>query len=89
MNKTQFVEAIADKACLTKKQADAAYSAMLEVIVETLKTGEKISLTGFGSYELKHKEARELFNPLTKERVKVAESDTPTFKMGKSFKDQF
>ena len=89
MNKTQFVEEIATKANLTKKQADAAYSAMMETIVETLKNGEKISLVGFGSFELKHKEARELFNPLTKERVKIDASDVPTFKMGKAFKDLF
>lgn len=89
MNKTQFVEEIANKANLTKKQADAAYSAMLATIVETLKQGEKISLVGFGSFELKHKEARELFNPLTKERVKIDASDVPTFKMGKAFKDLF
>ncbi len=89
MNKTQFVEEIASKANLTKKQADAAYSAMMETIVETLKNGEKISLVGFGSFELKHKEARELFNPLTKERVKIDASDVPTFKMGKAFKDLF
>lgn len=89
MNKTQFVEEIAVKANLTKKQADAAYSAMISTIVETLKEGEKISLVGFGSFELKHKEERELFNPLTKERVKIAASDVPTFKMGKAFKDLF
>lgn len=89
MNKTQFVEEIASKANLTKKQADAAYSAMMETIVETLKNGEKISLVGFGSFELKHKDARELFNPLTKERVKIDASDVPTFKMGKAFKDLF
>lgn len=89
MNKTQFVEEIATKANLTKKQADAAYSAMIETIVETLKEGEKISLVGFGSFELKHKDARELFNPLTKERVQIGASDVPTFKMGKAFKDLF
>lgn len=89
MNKTEFVEAIAEKACLTKKQADAAYQAMVEVVKETLKNGEKISLVGFGSYELKHKEAREVYNPLTKERVQIAATDVPTFKMGKAFKELF
>lgn len=89
MNKTEFVEAVAEKAGLTKKQADAAYLAMVEVVKETLKAGDKISLVGFGSYELKHKPAREVFNPLTKEKVKIAETDVPTFKMGKAFKDLF
>lgn len=89
MNKTEFVEAIAEKAGLTKKQADSAYLAMVEVVKETLKAGDKISLVGFGSYELKHKPAREVFNPLTKEKVKIAETDVPTFKMGKAFKDLF
>ena len=89
MNKTEFVEAVAEKACLTKKQADAAYHAMVDVIAETLKGGEKISLVGFGSFELKHKDAREVYNPLIKKNVKIAESNVPTFKMGKAFKELF
>lgn len=89
MNKTEFVQAVAEKSCLTKKQAEASYQAMLEVIAETLKSGEKISLVGFGSFELKNKPAREVYNPLTKKRMKIAETNVPTFKLGKAFKDLF
>ena len=89
MNKTEFVQAIAGEACLTKKQAEAFYQAQLKVIEETLKKGEKITLTGFGSYELKHKEAREIYNPLTKQKTKLEAANVPSFKMGNAFKDLF
>jgi len=89
MNKTEFVKALAEKAELTKKQAEAVYEAQLEIIKKTLKAGEKIQLVGFGSYELKSKPAREVYNPLTKKRVQLAACKVPAFKMGKAFKDLF
>lgn len=89
MNKTEFVKALAEKAELTKKQAEAVYEAQLEIIKKTLTAGEKIQLVGFGTYELKSKPAREVYNPLTKKRVKLAACKVPAFKMGKAFKDLF
>lgn len=89
MNKGQFVKAIAEKADLTAKQADAAYKAFVETVVEELKKGEKVQLVGFGTFELQHKPAREAFNPLTGEKVKVAASKAPKLKIGKGFKDLF
>lgn len=89
MNKTEYVKLVAEKAGLTHKQAEAAYQAQLEVIQKALKAGDKISLVGFGTYELKKKPAREVFNPLTKQKVKIKASKVPTFKMGKTFKDLF
>lgn len=86
MNKTEFIGAIAEKASLTRKQAEGAYDAMLATIEETLKKGEKIQLVGFGSYDIKEKPAREVFNPLTKQKQKIAASKVPAFKMGKAFK---
>ena len=89
MNKTEFITEIASKAELSKKQAEAAYDAMLGTIVETLKAGEKIQLVGFGNFELKEKPAREVFNPITKKKQTLPASRVPSFKMGKSFKAQF
>ncbi len=89
MNKTEFIAEIAAKADLTKKQAETAYDAMLETIVEALKKGDKVQLVGFGSFELKEKPAREGVNPATGEKVKIAASKNPTFKMGKAFKELF
>lgn len=89
MNKTEFVAEVAKKADLTQKQAAAAYEAMLETVVEALKAGDKVQLVGFGSFELKQKPAREVFNPLTKQKQKLAASKVPAFKMGKAFKALF
>jgi len=89
MNKTEFLAEVASKAELSKKQAEAAYDAMLETVVEALKGGEKVQLVGFGSFELKEKPAREVFNPLTKQKQKLAACKVPAFKMGKAFKAQF
>lgn len=89
MNKTEFIAEVASKAELSKKQAEAAYEAMLETVVEALKGGEKVQLVGFGSFELKEKPAREVFNPLTKQKQKLAACKVPAFKMGKAFKAQF
>ncbi len=89
MNKTEFIAEMAEKAELSKKQAEAAYDAMLETIVKALKAGDKVQLVGFGSFEIKEKPAREVFNPLTKQKQKLAASKVPAFKMGKAFKAQF
>ena len=62
---------------------------MLETIVEALKKGDKVQLVGFGSFELKEKPAREVFNPLTKKKQTLEASKGPAFKMGKAFKAQF
>lgn len=89
MNKTEFIAEVASKAELSKKQAEAAYEAMLETVVEALKGGDKVQLVGFGSFELKEKPAREVFNPLTKQKQTLAACKVPAFKIGKAFKAQF
>ena len=89
MNKTEFIREVADRAELSRKQAEAAYNAMLDTIVEALKAGDKVQLVGFGSYELKEKPAREVYNPLTKQKQKNAASKVPSFKIGKAFKELF
>jgi DNA-binding protein HU-beta len=89
MNKGQFIKSIAEKADLTGKQADDAYKAFLDTVVEQLKNDEKIQLVGFGTFELQHRPAREAFNPLTGQKVQVAASKAPKLKIGKSFKKLF
>lgn len=89
MNKTEFIRAISDKAGITMKDITVVYDAMLEVVEEALKAGEKISLVGVGSIELKNVEAKTGINPRTKETVKIPACKKPTFKFGDAFKAKF
>ena len=87
MNKAEFVAAIAEEAGLTKKDADAAVKAFTEVVTEELKKGEKIQLTGFGTFEVSERAARSGRNPRTGETMKMKASKAPKFKAGKALKD--
>ena len=87
MNKAEFVTAIADKAEISKKDAEAAVKAFTEVVAEELKKGEKIQLVGFGTFEVAERPAREGRNPRTGETMKIAASKAPKFKAGKALKD--
>ena len=87
MNKTQLIEAIADKSGLKKKEAEAALNAMTEAITEALKAGDKVQLVGFGTYEVKGRAARSGRNPKTGETIQIAASKHPAFSAGKALKD--
>ena len=87
MNKTEFVAAIADKAGISKKDADAAVKAFTEVVAEELKKGEKIQLVGFGTFEVSERAARVGRNPQTKKEIQIPASKAPKFKAGKALKD--
>ena len=87
MNKTQLVEAVAQNAKLTKKDAEAAVNAMTAAIADALKAGDKVQLVGFGTFEVKAREAREGRNPRTGEKITIAASKHPTFTAGKALKD--
>ncbi len=89
MNKSDLIRAIADKAGITIKEADKTFDATIDVIVETLKAGEKVQISGFGSFELKEKGEREGINPSNGEKVHIAASKSPTLKFGKAFKELF
>ncbi len=89
MNKGEFVKAVAEKANCTQKDAGIVFDAVVDTIVSVLKSGEKIQIPGFGSFELSKKAATTKINPLTKETVKVAACKVPKFKFGKSFKAVF
>jgi len=88
MNKTELITLVAEKSGLSKKDAECAVNATMDAITETLVAGEKIQLVGFGSFEVKHREARMGRNPKTKEPIQIAASKVPTFKAGKALKDQ-
>ncbi len=87
MNKTELVAAIAEKTNLTKADSEKALKAFTEVVAEELKKGEKITLVGFGTFEVSERAAREGRNPLTGETIKIAASKAPKFKAGKALKD--
>ena len=89
MNKSEFIKAVAEKAKFTQKDAGIAFEAMVETVVEALKQGEKIAIAGFGTYELKKREARTGINPMTKQKVKIKATNVPAFKFGNSFKELF
>ena len=87
MNKTELVAAIAEKAELSKKDAEKALKAFTETVAETLQNGDKIQLVGFGTFEVAERAAREGRNPKTGETMPIAASKTPKFKAGKALKD--
>ena len=87
MNKTELVAAIAEKAELSKKDAESALSAMVEAITEALAKEDKVQLIGFGTFEVKARAARQGRNPRTGETMNIAASKMPAFKAGKALKD--
>jgi DNA-binding protein HU-beta len=88
MNKGELVDAIALKADVTKKEADAVLSAFIETIVETVASGEKLTLVGFGAFEKRDRKAREGRNPKTGETMTIAATSVAAFSAGKSFKEK-
>ena len=88
MNKAEFVAAIAESAEISKKDAEKALKAFVDVITEELKKGEKIQLVGFGTFEVSERAAREGRNPQTGETMKIEASKAPKFKPGKALKDE-
>lgn len=87
MNKQDLISAIAEKANLTKKDSEAALSAVIDTIQAALKKGDKVQLVGFGSFEVRKRAAREGRNPQTGATMKIAAAKVPTFKAGKGLKD--
>ena len=87
MTKIEFTKTIAKKAGLTNAQAAAAYDAFISTVTDALKKGEKVSLIGFGTFEIKDVPAKDGINPATGAKIKIAASKTPVFKAGKAFKD--
>ena len=87
MNKTELIAAVAEKAELSKKDAEAAVTATIDAITEALVREEKVQLVGFGSFEIKSRAERVGRNPKTKEAITIPASKVPVFKAGKALKD--
>jgi len=88
MNKGELVDAVAEKANVTKRQVDAVLTAALEAIMETVSEGNKVTLVGFGSFERRERKAREGRNPKTGDKMDIPETMVPAFSAGKLFKDK-
>ncbi len=87
MNKSELVAALAEKTEMTKKSAEASLNALVEIVTDELKNGEKIQLVGFGTFETRKRAARKGRNPQTGEEMKISASTVPVFKAGKALKD--
>lgn len=87
MNKVELVAAVSEKAGISKKDAEKAVSAVLDSVVESVASGDKVQLVGFGTFEVRARSERTGRNPRTKETIVIPASKQPVFKAGKSFKD--
>lgn len=87
MTKTEFIEKVATKTELNKKDVALVINESLQEIINTVNAGDKISFVGFGNFEPKTNKARVGINPATKEKIQIAESKSVKFKVSKTFKD--
>lgn len=87
MNRSELITAVSEKAEISKKDAEKAVNATLQVIGETIETGEKVQLVGFGVFDVKSRAAHVGRNPKTKEEIQIPASRVPVFKPGKALKD--
>jgi len=87
MNKTELITAMAEKAEISKKDAEKALTAFTNVIADTLVDGDKVAITGFGTFEVVERAERQGRNPATGEAITIAASKSPKFKTGKALKE--
>ena len=87
MNKTELVAAVAEQGDISKKDAEKALKAFVDVVTEEMKKGEKVQLVGFGTFEVSERAAREGRNPQTGKTMKIEACKAPKFKAGKALKD--
>ncbi len=87
MKKAELIAAVAEKAGLTKKDADAALAAVVAVVTDALKAGDEVAVTGLGTFKVKERAAREGVNPATGEKIQIAAAKVPAFKAAKALKD--
>ncbi len=87
MTKKDFTDAVAVKAGVSKKDAEAVVNATISEIIDVVAKGDNVQFTGFGTFEARKRNARTGINPLTKEKINIAASTVPAFKPGKAFKD--
>ena len=88
MNKTELIAAMVEASDLTKKDCEVALAAFTGAVETAMKSGDKVQMVGFGSFEVKERPARVGRNPKTREEIKIPASKYPVFKAGKALKDQ-
>ena len=87
MNKSELIDAVASKTELSKKDSEKAVNAVVEAVKATLAKGDKVQLVGFGTFEVRKRNARTGLNPQTKKAIKIPATKVPAFKAGKALKD--
>lgn len=87
MNKAELISAVAEKSGLTKKDATAVLTAIIDTVETSLKNGDSVQIMGFGTFEVRNRAARKGRNPQTGEEIEIKASKTPAFKPGKQLKD--
>ena len=88
MNKTELIAAVAEEAKMTKKDAEKAVKAVLDVISESLEQGDKVALIGFGTFEVRQRAARTGHNPSNQETIQIPASKAPAFRPSKQLKER-
>ena len=87
MNKSELIDAVANQADLNKAQAASAVDGVIAAVTEALKSGDQVTIVGFGTFLVRQREARSGRNPRTGESIQIAASKVPAFKAGKALKD--
>ena len=87
MQKTDFIKSVAERASVSQKEAKQVVDAALDIITESLRTGEKVTLTGFGTFEVRQRQEREGVNPQTRAKIKIAATKTPGFSASSTLKE--
>lgn len=87
MNKTELIAVVAERAEVTKKEAELVLAALVDTVAETLASGEKVVITGFGTFEVRDRVARKGRDPRTGKVISIPAQKTPAFRAGKGLKD--
>jgi DNA-binding protein HU-beta len=87
LNKTDLISEVADRTGMTKKDVEKVVNAFFSTIENTLKSGDKVQLIGFGTFEVRDRQARKGRNPQTGEEISIPAARVPAFKAGKALKD--
>ena len=87
MTKADLINAIAEKAEFSKKDSEKALNAVISSITDALVSGDKVQIVGFGTFEVRQRDAKEAINPRTKEKIQIPAKKAPAFKAGKALKE--
>ncbi len=87
MNKSELINSLSEETTFSKKDVARVLESLTRIIIRTLKKGQKVSITGFGSFSLSHRPARKGINPATKERINLPAVNVPKFKAGKNLRE--